>query len=127
MNNTQKILLTIFVLILLVIGFYFVVSNISKLTGFSVNEGNYKNSEFESCLNNKKVTLYINSDDANEALKQIVLFDYLKDIIIINCKSGNSLCKENSITTFPSWQVGNDVVAKDISLNELSVLSGCRL
>jgi len=127
-NLSKGILISVIVLVVLVVGFYFVSNNITKYTGFSVSENNseFKGefSIFESCLKAQDITLYVNTNNL-QSLKDIKLFDYLQDFKMINCFGDNKICLENGVSSFPSWIINKNKFDKDISLNELKEISGC--
>lgn len=126
-NLTKGIFISVFILLGLVIGFYFISNSITKYTGFTISEQNFdlkKGSDFNSCLQEQDITLYINMIDIR-SLKEIKLFDYLQDFKMINCFGDNKICLDNGISSFPSWIINKNKIEKDISLNELKEISGC--
>lgn len=125
MDNIQKVLITVIVLGVLVIGFYLLSFNITNSTGFAVKEDGV--SGFSSCLREKNVILYVNSNELSATLKGIMAFDYLKDVRIMNCFSTNNACIKNGISSFPTWVIEGNKVGRDVSLEELSKFSGCKL
>lgn len=124
MDSKQRILLTILVGIVLVLLFFFVTSSITKHTGFSISEP--KENAFESCLKGYGVNLYINTDETGETLKDIILFDSLQYFQITNCLNNNQECLNNDINSFPTWMINNNKINRDISLQELKELTGCK-
>jgi len=126
MKPKQRILLTIGIGIFLVAGFFLITEAITKYTGFAVTE-KQDISDFKICLREKDITLYINTNNLVETLEGIELTDYLEDIKINNCLRNNQICIDNGISSFPAWKIKENVIEKDISMDELSELSGCKL
>jgi len=123
-KNQKRILITIGIAVIVLIGFFFLTKAITKYTGFSVSSK--EENSFKSCLREKDVTLYINSLNSSDTLRNCNLFDYLDDIKIINCIGNKTPCIEKGITSF-SWVIEGKKIDGDISILELSQLSGCNL
>lgn len=124
MKPKQRILITIGIGIVLVLGFFFITNSITKHTGFSISE--FKENDFGSCLKEQEISLYINTDEPAKTLKKIILFDYLQYFQITNCLNNNQECLKNDVNSFPTWIINNDKIKKDISLQELKEISGCK-
>jgi len=78
MEDIQKrILITIIIGVVLIISFYFITNTITKYTGFFVVEQE-KESDFISCLKEKDITVYANTDNLAETIKNIYLIDYIQ-------------------------------------------------
>lgn len=125
MKPKQRILLTIVIGIVLVLGFFFITDSITRHTGFSVSES--KEDSFASCLKEQEISLYINTDKSAKTLKNIILFDYLQYSQITNCLSNNQECLKNNVNSFPTWIINRNKIDRDISLQELKEISGCKL
>lgn len=125
MNSKQRILITIGIGIVLVLGFFFITDSITKHTGFSISES--KEDDFGFCLKEQGINLYINTDEPAKTLKKMILFDYLQYFQITNCLINNQECLKNNVNSFPTWVINGDKINKDINLNELSEYSGCKL
>jgi len=125
MNKLHKALLTIAAAIVLVLVFYFIANTITKFTGYVVAEP--LDNEFAACLEEKDVTLYINTEDPEEILKNSKVIEYLKNIKIMNCQRNPESCEELGIITFPTWLVNNQIIAGELSLEDLSKYSACPL
>lgn len=114
----------IIVLIILVIVFYFITSIITKYTGFFII-GSNKN--FESCLKEKTIFVYINSNNPEETLGNFEIKEYLENINIFNCLRDKEYCNSKSINYFPTWFIEGEKIEGDISLEVLTEASGCEL
>ena len=121
----KRIILSFFVLIFLVGLFFFVTSSITKYTGLFVTEQTDQKNEFLSCLENKDITVYINTRDTSESLRNLLAKDYLSSVKIINCAWNNERCVSAGIVSFPSWIIEGKSIARDLSTDELSTMSGC--
>lgn len=120
----RRILITLLIGIVLVTGFYLITNAITKYTGFFV-ASEARDSDFEKCLKEQDITLYVNTENMAESLKKSQLVDYLKDVKIMNCASAS--CSQNGVNSFPSWTINGKVINKDINFDELSEYSGCKL
>lgn len=127
MDIKKRILITTIFVIAIVVVFYLVTYTITKYTGFSVSEKVDPNKDFKLCLKEKGIFLYINANDPSETLKNIQVNEFLEEIKITNCLRNSQLCLDNGITSFPTWIIDNNKIEKDISLLELSSLSGCQM
>ena len=125
MKPKQRILITLVVGIVLVLGFFFITDSITKHTGFSIS--NLKENDFTSCLKEQEIDLYINTEAPAKTLKKTVLFDYLQYFQIINCLNNNEGCLKNNLNSFPTWVINKKKINRDITFNELSEYSGCKL
>ena len=126
MQAKQKILITLAIGVILILVFYLATNIITKYTGFSVSE-KAEEKDFEKCLKEQDIVLYINTENSAETLGKIKLVDYLEDIEIKNCFIDNQICLEKGVNSFPTWVINENKISKDISLDELSMLSGCKL
>lgn len=124
MKASQRILITIGVGVVLILGFYLISNAITKFTGFSVN---LEENDFEKCLKNKDVTLYLNTENLANSLKDVSLKDQLKNIKIINCAISNDACIGNNVVDFPTWIINDNKINGDISFEKLEELSECKL
>jgi len=122
----RRILITLLIGLILVVGFYLITNAITKYTGFFV-ASETKGSDFEECLKEQDITLYVNTEDMAKTLKTIQLLDNLKDVKIMNCLRDNVICSERNVNSFPSWIINGKVISKDINFEELSEYSGCKL
>ncbi|VVB78126.1 Uncharacterised protein [uncultured archaeon] len=128
MKNIRRVVISLLILAMLVIIFYIATSTITKYTGYSISEKTDKTQEFKSCLNEKNIVVYVNTNDVSKTLKDLKTTDYLEGIKIFNCNEDNEFCNKNKIVgPFPVWEVNNNRVYSDISLEELQTLSECKL
>ena len=45
----------------------------------------------------------------------------------MNCFRDNKVCSEKGIDSFPTWMINHNLIKKDISISDLSEISGCKL
>tara|TARA_Y100000310_G_scaffold61798_1_gene57033 strand:- start:1018 stop:1401 length:384 start_codon:yes stop_codon:yes gene_type:complete len=126
MELRQRILVTIIIGAVLIGGFFLVTEAITKYTGFAATPESDKNN-INSCLDEKDITLYVNTHNLAETLKKIELEDYLDSVYIINCARNNQVCLEKNIDSFPFWIIEGNVFEGEIDLNKLAKLSECHL
>jgi hypothetical protein len=125
MKRSRMFFATLGTFIVLLVIFYVITGAITKYTGYSVSPVESE-SDFEKCLKEQYIVLYINSADSSETLKKIELFDYLKYFDIVNCHGNNAPCVEEDVESFPIWVVNEFKLDRDISFPELIKFSGCR-
>ena len=129
MKAKQKIVITLIVGIVLILGFFGATNLITKYTGFSIF-GSEEN-DFVRCLKEQEIVLYVKtSKDRNniaQILENIQLYDYLEYVKIVDCFKNRENCLEKGIDSPTTWVINNNQIDKDISLEELFMLSGCRL
>lgn len=128
MEAKQKILITLVIGTVLILGFYITTNLITKYTGFSISGSEEdKENGFADCLKEREIFLYVKSDNVAQTIKNIQVYNYLDYIKIINCFGDSLDCLEKGIDSFPTWVINGNQIDKDISFEELSMLSGCKL
>jgi len=106
--------------------FYLVTSTITKFTGYSIFE-TFKEKEFKKCLQEKNIILYINSQSPTKTLNYLRTSDYLRSVEVNNCFLDKSYCDNEGIDFYPTWDINGKKVEGDISVDDLSDVSGCVL
>ncbi len=128
MKPTQRLLITLIAGLILIVSFYFITGLITKYTGLFVLEKPIdKTKSFKDCLMENDITVFINSEKSFETLKGLQLFEYLDSIDSFNCLRDNKFCLIKGINSFPSWIINGEKISGDISLSDLSKLTGCKL
>ena len=125
MEPKYRLLVTIMIGAALLTSFYLITGAITKYTGYLVS-GEKSHNDFELCLEEQDITLYINTKDSTITLRKIHLADYLRVASIVNCFENNQVCIDNNVNSFPTWVINEERVEKDISLLELSKFSDCK-
>lgn len=126
MENANRVLISVGVLVVLFIGFYLISSTITRYTGLFVSEDVLDvDKEFIECLEEKDITLYINSEDPSESLRGLQIKDYITSINIFNCLRNNQVCLERGVNEFPWWIIEGQKYYGDVSVDELKEFSGC--
>jgi len=123
--NQKRLLLTLGVGLVLISGFFFITEAITKYTGFSVAPAD--DDDFEVCLEEQDVTLYVNTADITATLNKLEVIDYLDKIKIFNCEKNNKVCLAAGVSSPPTWVINNQVIPGEINLNELAEYSGCEV
>jgi len=124
MKKEYRLLITIGIMAGLLLGFYFITGAISKYTGFFISNDVFKD-DFENCLKNQDISLYINSNDVLKTLDKIDVKEHLDKVDIMNCLRNKEYCEENQVNEFPTWIINNERINRDITIFELERLSGC--
>ncbi len=121
MDKKERVLISIVVLIILVMGFYFLSDWISRTTGYTSGESEVE--RVVTCLNNKNAELY-DSFNCKECEEQARLFgNNFKELSIVDC--GNNLEKCKNIREVPAWYVNGKIEYGFKSLDELKILADC--
>lgn len=123
MGPKKRIYISLAILIVLVVAFYFVTNEVSKYSGYSVSE---TYTDFEKCLMKQNLALYINSSDTDNTIKNSGVVDYIQFFIIKNCLNNNQPCGDNNVATFPTWIINGNKIEGDLTINKLSALTGCK-
>jgi len=126
MGPRKRIFITLGAGALLILSFYLITGAITKFTGYCVSE-DVRYGDFELCLQEQDITLYVNAEVPAESLRRIQLIDYLEDVKIFNCLRDNEYCQTKGVSIFPTWIINGNVVTRDISIYELSDYSSCVL
>lgn len=124
MKSEKRVLATIGIGIVIVLGFFFITEAITKYTGFFVASDN-SGDDFNKCLEEQNINLYINTNELVQTLENIKLFDYLQYFKITNCLRNNQGCLNNGVSSFPTWIINNEKMGYDIGLEKLKESSGC--
>lgn len=124
MEPKKRIFISLIILVVLVIAFYFITYRVTQLTGHAIS-GQSQASDFEECLKKQDINLYINTTDTDAALKKIGLLEYMQYFKIKNCINNNQPCEDNGIDYFPTWIINNKKILGEISISELGEYSGC--
>ena len=119
----KRILITLTIGIVLILGFYVITNTITKYTGFMVFSDE---NDFEKCLKNQDINLYLNTQKLSKTLKDIQLIDNLEYVKITNCAVNKEGCVEKDINNFPSWIINDNKINRDINFEEFEEFSGCK-
>ena len=124
MGFQKRILITLVVGIVLISVFFLITNSITKYTGFSVSDAD---NNFKKCLSDQEIILYINTEKVSETLNDIELIQYFEYIKIKNCFRNKDTCIQDGVNSFPTWVIRDNKINRDITSEELSELSGCKL
>jgi len=117
-----QIIKTVGILVFLLVVFYFTTSSITKYTGFSVSD---IDNDFEDCLKEKDIVLYISSSDTIKTLDKLQTSEYLTEIELVNCFITKNKCVD--INSFPTWDIKGIRFIGDLSVEELAEITGCEM
>jgi len=124
MGFKKNILITIIIGFILISIFFVITNAITKYTGFLVVD---TENNFEECLEERDITLYINTEKVSETLNNFNLIQYLEYIKIKNCFRDKSSCLNEGIDSFPTLVINGNKIKGDITAEKLSEVSGCNL
>ncbi|MEM0465701.1 MAG: hypothetical protein QXW97_03310 [Candidatus Pacearchaeota archaeon] len=122
----QRIVITTGIAIILILVFYLISSAITKYTGYTISQ-NYKENDFKHCIKEKKIILFVNTNDVVQTLKQLSVNEYLEYMFIKNCMVDNTDCINREVRYFPTFLISENKIEKDISVEELSFYSNCKI
>lgn len=134
MKPVIRISLTIVILLLLVVSFYFISRTVSQITGKGIlgwvinpepeNKDNALDN-FAKCLTERGAELYIN-EGCSYCQKQKNMFgSSLQYLNIIRCEEYGAACTEKGIEGVPTWIINREKYTGVQSLEKLSEISGC--
>ena len=128
MKARKRVFTTATALVVLVVVLYFVTDAITAHTGYFVTADVLNEpSDFETCLTEQDITLYINSGDSKTTLQGSEALVYLDYVKIVNCFNNNQPCVEAGIGLFPTWVINENKIEENINIFKLSDLSNCRI
>lgn len=133
MNKILRVLSTIIAAVLLFGFFYFALSTITNLTGFSItgkiieifNKKGLDN--FAECLSNKNVELYVKEGCLYCAAQKKQFGESVKLLNITDCAFEKDKCISEGILGFPTWKIFGKLYPGEKDLKEISELSGCEI
>ena len=132
-EKLKKVLVSIGVLIVLVVIFYFSAKAITNYTGKAVADVNSNSVEdFAKCLSDKNAKMY-GAYWCGHCQNQKRMFgDAVKYIDYIECDAGGEnsqadLCSQKGIGGYPSWEINGKLYSGEMNLAKLSELSGCKI
>ena len=118
----KRIFISLVILIFLLILFFSITGLISKFTGFLISDHIGFN---QTCLKGKDITLYVNTNDNSNSLKEINAKEFLDDVSIINCFKNPNFCELRLITVYPSWVINNEIFPENLDKNDILLKTGC--
>ena len=124
MGRIKRVFITGGLLLVLVVGFYLVTSNITKYTGLLISDEIFVDGDIAKCLRQMDITFYINSEDSKKTLSDSDIAIYLPYIKIFNCANNQKVCADKRISSFPTLIIGEKKLEK-IDADSLLEISGC--
>jgi|TARA_B100001971_G_C18122650_1_gene500293 hypothetical protein len=118
MERIKIIAISIVVLVVLVLGFYFISSGITKFTGLFVDEDILGDGRLIKCLSEKEVRVYVDKGESNNVLSELDYVDYLPYMDIFNCHNSED-CKGEGVV------IEGFTYGLDMSLEELGMVLEC--
>lgn len=83
--------------------------------------------DFGDCLAQSGITMY-GVDTCSSCISQKeILGKYFAYVNYVNCSFNQTECKENGVTAYPTWILGENVSAGKKSIAELEEYTGCNL
>tara|TARA_Y100000310_G_C20604558_1_gene774829 strand:- start:1080 stop:1451 length:372 start_codon:yes stop_codon:yes gene_type:complete len=119
----KRVAISFVLLVAIVLVLYYSANLITSHTGYFISE---LDSEFELCLKEKDVKLYVDDYDIIK-LKELQTGDYLSSVEISGCIMNKIDCIREGIFEYPAWVIDGEKVEGDISVFELADLAGCEM
>ena len=121
MDVQRRVILSLFVLIVLVVGLYFFTDWFSKVTGYSTGED--ERVKLADCLAEKGAVLFITSN-CLECERQMEIFgsEGTSHLPILQCSSLED-CPSSS--GFPSWLINGEKISGVQEIDSLKLASQC--
>lgn len=121
MDVQRRVVISVFVLILLIVGLYYFTDWFSKVTGYFTGED--ERVKLADCLVNENSALFV-TQNCLDCEKQLDIFgsEGTKHLPIIEC---SSLDDCPSASGFPSWIIGGKKLAGVHDVDSLKEFSGC--
>lgn len=121
--GVRKALRSFVFLLVLVLALYFVANSITNYTGLIVGE---VNNEFERCLSEKDIRLYVENYDMAE-VKKMKTADYLGSVDVSGCVLNKIDCIQEGVAEYPTWIINGEKVVGDIDIFNLADLAECEM
>lgn|SRR3989344_9084627 len=118
MKISTKVFLTLFLLVLLVIGIYSFSDWFSKQTGYSIN--NNDEIDLVKCLN-ERGKLYVREDCPGCAEQEKILGKMYESLNKLYCQENG--CKK--LLILPAWEFNKNIYYGAKTVDELKKISGC--
>ncbi len=129
MDKKVRVLVTIGILIILALGFYFASFAITKFTGYSITgQSVYSKAEqaiIASCLNENNAKFYCSSLSMHCSEQRKLLGDVYSQINYVDCGKESDECE--ALRGFPAWKIGENTYYGVYNLRNLVELANCKL
>ncbi len=138
MKPAIKVIITAFILVILVIGFYFATKTISAATGKSIlgwvisgiselgSEGTPENlDDFAKCLTEQGAKMYGASWCGHCQNQKEMFGNSFQYVDYVECTETPEICSQAGIQGYPTWMINGQLYPGEASISKLSSLSGC--
>ncbi len=134
MEQKKKVAVTIGILAVLTVVFYFSAMAITKYTGFSITGNAISPAEIETlakCLSDKGAKLY-GAFWCGHCQSQKEMFkESWKYVDYAECdprgeNPQSDLCLQKGIEGYPAWEINGKMYDGELSLKKLAEISGCK-
>ena len=137
MKPIMKVIISIGLLLVLTLGFYYITKTISSVTGKSILGWIIKEDDcekdvdklecFAKCLTDKGIVLYSNPGCPHCKAQKQDFEDAVQYLNIIECSQNPEKCSQ--LRGVPAWEIQGqeELIYGRQSLKKLSELSGCEL
>tara|TARA_Y100000310_G_C20604940_1_gene775028 strand:+ start:1029 stop:1436 length:408 start_codon:yes stop_codon:yes gene_type:complete len=128
-----KILISIGILIILVVGFYYTTKTISQVTGSSilgwiigVNREDGELDDFAKFLTEEGVVLYSREGCIHCKAQKSDFGTSVQYLTIVECSENAEICEEKNLIGVPAWEIPgqDDLIYRRQSIEELAELTG---
>lgn len=135
MKPVIRTLITIGILIILVISFYYASKTISEVTGKSIlgwliktnvdRDEDEKLDNFAKCLTDKGAVLYIKNGCRHCKAQEEDFGTAIQYLKIVECTEQIQLCEEKQLIRVPAWEIDGKLYYGRTELQDLAKLAGC--
>ncbi len=135
MERIIKVIISIALLVVLTIGFYYASKAISNVTGKSIlgwvidsflGKKDKNLDLFVKCLNEKEIVLYIEKGNSECEEQKEIFKNSIDNLNLVDCSFKSSLCLSKNIKELPAWEFSEkEIIYGKKSLEEISEISGC--
>lgn len=122
-DRIYRVIVLASALVVLVLAFYLVTESISRYTGFVI--AGPDDESLNACLKEKNIKLFIEEADPYNYLKSLDTYEVMNNIEITNCYKNPFYCEDMSIMDYPAYIIQNEIIYKDMKMEEFIQKTGC--
>jgi hypothetical protein len=126
MNDKLRLVVTLALGALFILGLWFFAKTISSLTGYAI--GSTRFDKFAQCLSDNDVVLYTSEGDCEACTQQKAIFkNSYQYLNVVNCDNEAAKCAELEINYAPVWIIKGKKYFGLQGIPRLSEITGCNV